>query len=847
MKKGGLLNRDGIFLLIVVALFMLAYYQRFPLIEYFENLSYDANVGMTARPLGNADRIVILAIDDQSINRIGRWPWPRNYIASMVNKIAKARPKAIALYLGLDQAQLDPGLRHIEKMRNYIKQARFPSQARRQVRTLNKMLDSAKYDMDNDSKLARAFGRAGNVYIGMEFIPGQPKEDAKLATLPAYMGRGQLTRILGDKEDPPEPPLALPAQAVSLPLEGLAKKARGIGHVTLLPYQDGGLRSEALAIDYKGKLYASMNLLLAARGAGVSPKYIKVTPGSQIQFGKRVISTTPDMLMFNSFYRNQDKRPAFKQYSFYDLQSGKISTSVLRNKIVLLGTTAPILIQDTVNTPIDDAMPLVERHANVIASLLNQDYYSRPGWVVWIEFLLMLAVGAYLIVFMPGFISGFAVFLSTGLFFALIGGGHFLMLSEKIWLHTVAPAMLLLLGHSAYATRRYFSTAKVKRAAETDSAHSTRMLGLSFQAQGQLDMAMDKFRKLPVDKSVLELIYNLALDYERKRQFAKAGAAYDYIMEYDKRFRDVRDRKARMSKVEGTIIMGGGPMAAGGTMILTGGDHKPTLGRYEVEREIGRGAMGTVYLGSDPKINRVVAIKTLALTEEFEPHELDKVKERFFREAETAGRLSHPNIVTIYDAGEEHDLAYIAMEFLQGKDLTHYILGEELLPVDWVLDIIAHVADALDYAHKQEIVHRDIKPANIMYNEADDTVKVTDFGIARIVASSRTKTGVVLGTPSYMSPEQLAGKHVDGRSDLFSLGATMYELLTGKQPFTGDSMAALMYQITNKRHPDISQVRKKLAPCIKTIIDKALNKDPGKRFQSGMEFKQAIDRCLEKL
>jgi serine/threonine-protein kinase len=294
--------------------------------------------------------------------------------------------------------------------------------------------------------------------------------------------------------------------------------------------------------------------------------------------------------------------------------------------------------------------------------------------------------------------------------------------------------------------------------------------------------------------------------------------------------------------MENAVILGARAMTGGGTLVLDGVDQKPTLGRYEIEKELGKGAMGTVYLGRDPKINRVVAIKTLSL-QEFEEAELPVIKERFFREAETAGRLNHPNIVTIYDAGEEHDLAYIAMEFLQGKDLTHF-LRKGTPPIAWCADTAARIADALDYAHRMDVVHRDIKPANIMYNEADRSIKVTDFGIARITAASRTKTGVVLGTPSYMSPEQLAGKHVDGRSDLFSLGVMLYELLTGRQPFTAESLAALMYQIANVPHADPRELRAEIPECLVKIVDRLLQKTPEARYQSGGELSADLRRCV---
>ena len=270
---------------------------------------------------------------------------------------------------------------------------------------------------------------------------------------------------------------------------------------------------------------------------------------------------------------------------------------------------------------------------------------------------------------------------------------------------------------------------------------------------------------------------------------------------------------------------------------------KPMLGRYEIEKELGKGAMGVVYLGKDPKISRVVAIKTMALAQEFEADELEEVKARFFREAETAGRLNHPNIVTMYDAGEEHDLAYIAMEFLKGKDLTGYTKQPNLLPLPKVLSIVARVADALGYAHSLNVVHRDIKPANIMYDLESDTVKVTDFGIARITDSSKTKTGMVLGTPSYMSPEQLAGTKIEGHSDLFSLGVSLYQLVCGKLPFEGDSMAQLMFRIANEPHTDILSVNPDVPPCVVAIINKALAKKVVERFESGSTMAEAIRQC----
>ncbi|MGH8442618.1 MAG: protein kinase domain-containing protein, partial [Nevskiaceae bacterium] len=386
--------------------------------------------------------------------------------------------------------------------------------------------------------------------------------------------------------------------------------------------------------------------------------------------------------------------------------------------------------------------------------------------------------------------------------------------------------------------KRLRLTEMLKVTSEAEGAESNKMLGLAFQGQGQLDMAWEKFRRVqPVDDKVLDLMYNLALDFERKRQFNKAESVFQHIAGINPKFRDIAQKTARAKKMSETVILGGGGSHPGGTMILDAGStEKPMLGRYQVEKELGKGAMGVVYMGKDPKINRTVAIKTLALSQEFEGDELADAKARFFREAETAGRLNHPNIVSIYDAGEEHDLCYIAMEFLKGHDLVRYTKSAALMPVTDVVKIVADAADALDYAHQQGVVHRDIKPANLMWLVDSKVIKLTDFGIARITDSSKTKTGMVLGTPSYMSPEQLSGQKVDGRSDLFSLGVTLYQLLTGNLPFQAESMATLMFKIANEPHPPAAAMRPDLPGTLNAVIDRALEKDLEKRYARGSEL-----------
>jgi len=281
-------------------------------------------------------------------------------------------------------------------------------------------------------------------------------------------------------------------------------------------------------------------------------------------------------------------------------------------------------------------------------------------------------------------------------------------------------------------------------------------------------------------------------------------------------------------------------------LFLADATTKPTLGRYEIIKELGHGAMGTVYLGKDPSINREVAIKTLSYAD-VEPQQLNEIKDQFFREAKAAGSLSHPNIVTIYDVGEDHDMAYIAMELLKGKDLTQFCRTENLLTPSRVLAVGASVAEALDYAHQQGVVHRDIKPANIILME-NDQIKVADFGIARVMSSStQTQTGVIFGTPNYMSPEQVAGKKVDGRSDLFSLGVVLYEMFSAEKPFKGENITALMYAITHNAYRPLSEVAPQAPACCVKIIDKLLQKGVTRRFKSAGQLVEEIKKCQQEL
>jgi serine/threonine-protein kinase len=267
------------------------------------------------------------------------------------------------------------------------------------------------------------------------------------------------------------------------------------------------------------------------------------------------------------------------------------------------------------------------------------------------------------------------------------------------------------------------------------------------------------------------------------------------------------------------------------------------IGRYKIVRELGRGAMGVVYHAIDPNIGRPVAIKTIQLGAGRKPEEQERLRERLFREARSAGILSHPGIVTIYDVEQQGDLAYIAMEYVDGPTLDQLLAPGQAVSPERMFSVLAQTAAALDYAHAKGIVHRDIKPANLMVT-ADGAVKITDFGIAKITASEQfTMTGSIVGTPHYMSPEQVQGLPVTGCSDQFSLAVMAFEMLTGEKPYTGEHITTVVYKIVAEEPPPLHRLNPSLGGAIEAALRKALAKKPEARYGACQEFVEALEQA----
>ena len=800
-----------------------------------ERRFYDFASTSTARQ--PSSQIAVIAIDDQSIANIGRWPWSRDVHAKLIDQLTAAKAKTIVQTVFFFEPQVDRGLSYIRKMKVLLAPAANADPVIAPNVTdeaLAAVIAEAELALDTDSQLVNSVQNATNVILPAFFTLGVPQGKPD-APLPAYALKSALDENNG---------FSVAAIKGQQPIESLGSVAAGVGHLNLMQDIDGAVRMEPLLVNYYGKAVPSLALLAAVKSLNLTVADIKLNVGESVQIGKLRVKTDASSLMLPQFYKGRDGKPAFAVDSFYDVLTGKIPASKYADKIVVIGATAAG-VGTQFAVPGNPALSPAETIAHITSSILSGHFIVQPSWGMWATLGVILLVCAYIIAALPRLSAGTAALTTLLLFIALLGTEFGLLSGSALWLKMVFPASLLLIGHLALTTKRFLMTEAGKLKSDEESAETNRMMGLALQGQGQLDMAFDRFRRVPMSDALMGNWYSLALDFERKRQFNKAEAVYELMAAYNKDYKDLKVKLNRAKNLSETVMLGGSGGHPGGTMLLDGGAvEKPMLGRYQIEKELGKGAMGVVYLGRDPKIGRVVAIKTMALGEEFEGADLVDARERFFREAETAGRLQHQNIVTIFDAGEEHDLAYIAMEFLKGKDLVDACKQGHLLPVPTVLSIVARVAEALAYAHRQNVVHRDIKPANIMYELESDTVKVTDFGIARITDSSKTRTGLVLGTPSFMSPEQLSGKKVDGRSDLYSLGVMLFQMLTGVLPFRGESMAELMFKIANDEAPDIRIILTELPQSLASLVALALSKRPETRYQDGDQFARDLRAVL---
>lgn len=624
---------------------------------------------------------------------------------------------------------------------------------------------------------------------------------------------------------------------LNMPPAPLASAAVGIGVLT----DSDSFTGAAPAVVRTGSAYVpGFALEIAARAMNLNNLDVARGRGRVIRLGDRGVPVDSRSRLHPYFYGDEVAFPTYPASAV--LADDALPQDTFRNKIVLVGVTAPDAVTGQ-STPLGGVMTPVMFQANVIASLLKGDLYTLPFWGVGLSAGLLLLIALYFVFIVPRLAYPTAVAVSVVLALVLLNSELLLLIGESLWLPFAAPVLALLLTHIVLGLSR-FANLRITRF-QSDLSETNRLLGQSYQEQGQFDLAFARYQRCLPSSKLAANFYDLGLNYESKRQFAKAAGSFRAVQKIVPGYLDVEKRIARLDELENRMMLGGGAtQPVPGLILDPDGVSKPMLGRYRIEEQIGRGSMGVVYLGKDPRIGRTVAIKTMSFAQEFQGDDVAEISRRFFQEAKAAGRLSHPNIVTIYDVGEDQGVAYIAMDYLSGQNLKMRCQPDNLLGFETVMIIGARVADALDYAHSNHVVHRDIKPANIVYEPGNGRVKVTDFGAAFLADAGATRSAVVLGSPSYMSPEQVQGRELDGRSDIFSLGVTLFQLVTGQLPFSGQPIASLMYRIATEPHPPVRSVRADVPPCLARIIDKALQKKPADRYQAGAAMARALRLCV---
>jgi eukaryotic-like serine/threonine-protein kinase len=683
---------------------------------------------------------------------------------------------------------------------------------------LARQLQEALQRLGQQQRNTAAVAASANLVLGLgtaDLVPGREQVESSCDKRIAGASAAQDETTAGER-----------LQVIAAVSPALCEAAVALGHLQISIDRDNVLRRLAPGVPTPAGMLPSA-AMATARAAGLAA-------GDAPATGERWLR----------FHAGQQSA-GFRSIPAAQVLAGS-ELAALKDQIVVIGSAGGSL-KAAIGSQLAPAALL----ATEIANLADKEYISRPAWAAWAELLiaLLLGMGAGLAGRLP--LSRAAALGVAGA--AVLLAAEYTLLLAGTWLHLSGLALFCLTGMAILQGLAHLPGRPLGIAgASPDDTPA------SDQGPGEeLDLAFSVLRQQPTTDRTKEKLYDLAMEHGRKRDYARAERVFRHLAARDPGYRDVANKLEKLSGARGGPAKKApspAPAAANGAASAvpestpgSGSTGIRTLGRYELERVIGRGAMATVYLGRDPTINRRVAIKTLPLAEEFEESDLAAARANFKREAESAGRLSHPHIISIYDAGEDSQVAYLAMEYIEGRSLSHYAQVGRLLAPRVVFELMARAAEALHYAHTQNVVHRDVKPANILYNPATDTMKITDFGIARLTDSSRTRTGIILGTPSYMSPEQLSASQVTGQSDLYSLGVTMYHLLTGAPPFQADSIPRLMDKIVNQRHRPVADIRDDVPPCADRILDQVLAKDPADRFPSGRALAHALRECASRL
>lgn len=805
--------------LLVSFLVVILYVNDFGPLDNLQRSLNDFLCRVTA-PEGVRPNVVLVTIDGRAQDEYGNWPWNRDLIADLLAAVAGGEPKAIAVDFELseDAAQ-----------------------------------DSAGYT----SILLGQLTWIDNVVIPYDIALATFR--SKKTSNPEHLFNNSITvdNPLGimDKES------SLLVRKLFLPAEKLLESKPYLGFVYTMPDEDRVLRHQTLVMNYEGYYYPSLSLMAAAVYFGVPSDQIKVVENEKILLGsRRNIPIGNKSEYFLSFAKGN----AFTTYSAADVLGEDFDYARLQNKLILVGVD-DFAYQETFDTPVQSEMPKLAIKATVIENIINDNFLLPKNDQPLLILLILFVIGGLCAFALPQVsLLHRMIILSVG-FIILANVNYFLFSSLRVIPETIYIALELvlfmfasplldsrLLGAEVQTKPEKKKLPKVEiepsLALQGQPVPVREIVSSQHDPENQQTTTFDAGEQYPKDHQAI------SLNEEASATTASPDAGSGEVKKTS-----VVETELSSSQPEIIAPIDHGsaePTLPGGSESKeTTEESQPVrtfheqadiknLGRYQITGTLGKGAMGLVYKGVDPAINRPVALKTIRLDFVSDPQEEAELKERLHREAQAAGKLSHPNIVTIYDVGSEGHLQYIAMECLEGQTLEDLIKKKVKFNYRIIAQIIIQICNALEYAHDKGIVHRDIKPANIMVMK-DYRVKVMDYGIARVDSSSMTKTGIAMGTPNYISPEQLKGLPTDRRADLFSLGIVMYEMLLGQRPFKGENITSLIYSIINIEPDKPSNANPQIPLLFDRIIMRALKKDPNERYQRAREIAADMSDFVE--
>ncbi len=781
---------SGLILYILITILVISLYGgKYEFLERGAQKMQDEMFKLRGETEASPAEIIIIGIDDRSIDHLGRWPWQRDLLAQLIFDISQGSPRLIGLDIFLPEA----------------------------------------IDEDTSGRtelLAYQVEEAGNVILPIYFN----LSDVGLASAkaPPAIERSAIGRIMDLKRNGSS---FLQGRQLYYPSYQLLEVSSGFGHINIDYDPDGLIRKEPLLISYDGYLYPSFGLQVALNYLKIKPDQLKSGEVRGLVLGKFTIPTDKRRRMFLNYH---GPNLSFKRVSAKGVLAGQIEPKIFHNKIVLVGLTSTES-KTWINIPAFGQINEVERIATVVDNIIHRNFLTllSPFWNV----LILILIGVFCALVLPNVSLTYRIVILLIFLFVVFNFSYILFSSFGILTKPIYPILELLFF--------LIAAPAVKSKIVSDLKIEEKKLGLKehtsiktrAQRSGITQKSMDVSTQTEIEESIPERTEPMYSEIAESKEGDKGEQGKSTVSSSSKT--DLSSEKTVAFSQPSTSS---NPPKEASTPIPVG-ESLSRLGRYQIIQLLGKGGMGTVYKGLDPMLDRSVALKTIRWDFHLSVAELGELKERLIREAKAAGKLSHPNIVTIYDVGEEAGLHYIAMEYLSGYTLEDFIRKKGELNYRIVAKIIMQTCEALSYAHHHGIVHRDIKPANIMLLD-DFQVKVMDFGIARLETASMTRSNVALGTPYYISPEQLEGKPADKRSDIFSLGVVVYELLTRQKPFQGENISSLMYRILNYEPPPPSQVNEKTPLVFDRIVAKAMAKKPEKRFQDAEEISKILKEFI---